>query len=163
MSQPHVIRLRGPWTCEPIAANRSAGQHASPETNLPVSGKADGPDWTKTLGANFRGRVRFTRPFNCPTNIGPDERVRLACDGADARATLTLNGDIVLELDGSLARSCDITDALKTHNVLVAEVELRPDGEEPHRPVDRHGLGGGILGDVRLEIGPRAVDGTSDH
>lgn len=161
MSQPHVIRLRGPWTCEPIAGS-STGEHSSAHAQT-VQAKADGPDWTKLLGPSFRGRVRFTRPFNCPTNIGPDERVRLACDGADARATVTLNGQLVLELDGSLARSCDITDALKTHNVLVAEVELRPDGEEPHRPADRHGLGGGILGDVRLEIGPRAVDGTSDH
>lgn len=162
MSQPHVIRLRGPWTCEAISGS-STGEHSLPEDTQSARAKADGPDWTSLLGASFRGRVRFTRPFNCPTNIGPDERVRLACDGADARATVTLNGQLVLELDGSLARSCDITDALKTHNVLVAEVELRPDGEEPHRPADRHGLGGGILGDVRLEIGPRAVDGTSDH
>jgi hypothetical protein len=160
MSQPHVIRLRGPWTCEPIAGS-SPGERASAGSAQPAGAKADGPDWTKLLGAKFRGRVRFTRPFNCPTNIGPDERVRLACDGADARATMALNGELVLELDGSLARSCDITDALKTHNVLVAEVELRPDAEEPHRPADRHGLGGGLLGDVRLEIGPRAIDAAS--
>src|SRR4051812_38453466 len=161
MAGPHVIRLRGPWTCEPIAGSPPGEQNSGQPTK--PAGKADGPDWTKILGPNFRGRVRFTRPFNCPTNIGPDERVRLACDGADARATVTLNGELVLELDGSLARSCDITDALKTHNTLVAEVELRPDAEEPHRPPDRHGLGGGLLGDVRLEIGPCAIDGTSDH
>jgi hypothetical protein len=161
MSQPHVIRLRGPWTCEPVAGSSPGEKNSGGPT--PPARKADGPDWTKLLGSDFRGRVRFTRPFNCPTNIGPDERVRLACDGADARATVTLNGDVVLELDGSLARSSDITDLLKTHNTLVAEVDLLPDGEEPHRPADRHGLGGGILGDVRLEIGPRAIDAASDH
>src|SRR6478672_8410250 len=128
MAQPHVIRLRGPWTCEPIA-DSSTGEHSSAEHAQAARNKADGPDWTTLLGASFRGRVRFTRPFNCPTNIGPDERVRLACDGADARATVTLNGELVLALDGSVARSCDITDALKTHNVLVAEVELCPDAE----------------------------------
>jgi hypothetical protein len=157
MSDPHVIRLRGPWTYEPLArAEDDAASHEDKPGALPPGGKRDGPDWTRSLGADFRGRVRFTRAFNCPTNLGPHERVRLACDGADASGTIALNGSVVLKLDGSVARSCDITEALRPHNTLVAEIDLLSDAQEQHRPAGRAGLGGGILGDVRLEIGPPA-------
>ena len=151
MSYPHVIRLRGPWTFEPLErwTSRSEGE---PTDELPPGGKSAWPDWTETLGAGFRGRVRFTRPFNRPTNLGPDERVCLACEGADARGTVWLNGQVVLELEGPQARRCDITGHLQPHNRLVAEIALG-DGQ-PGRPADRAGLGGGLLGEVRLEIGP---------
>ena len=129
MHEPHVIRLRGPWTYEPLE-HHAGKSPAAANSPLPDGGTGQAPDWTETLGAHFRGRVRFTRFFNCPTNLGADERVRLACDGADARGTVALNGRKILELDGSVARSCDITDALRPRNEIVAEIDLRLAAEE---------------------------------
>jgi beta-galactosidase/beta-glucuronidase len=158
MAEPHVIRLRGPWQYEPLERfqplnlkkrGRESFSEMTPvpfsvaTASLPPGGKTDVPsDWASTLGSDFRGRVRYTRPFNCPTNLDPGERVWLVCEGVAGSAELTLNGQPILTLAApNLSGSCDITDRLAPHNTLVVEVTARP-GDNV----------GGITGEVRLEI-----------
>ena len=95
MAEPHIIRLRGPWELEPLARFvAGVGDEFREETHyLPPGGKVSVPgDWGELLGPDFIGRVRYTRRFNCPTNLASDERVWLALDGVDSRADVALNG-----------------------------------------------------------------------
>ena len=86
MPGPHIIRLRGPWELQALArfVPLGGGKHREETHDLPAAGKVTVPgDWGELLGADFVGRARYTRRFNCPTNLGPDERVWLAspCSG----------------------------------------------------------------------------------
>ena len=154
----HVIRLRGPWDYEPLERLTLAadGTIAPANGQLPEPGRITMPsDWGRTLGVDFRGRVRYVRPFGRPTNLGPAERVWLACSGVDLRGVAWLNGQPLGPIDGyrAVARF-DVTERLGERNQLVVEVELPPltyQDEQKLRP-DRAGLPGGIIGEVRLEI-----------
>ena len=136
----HTIRLRGPWTCQPIASATDAP--------LPSGGTLAIPgDWSGLLGADFRGRARFTRHFNCPTGLDPGQRVWLVLDDAEGDLTVYLNGADLLPLSPSPtlpvsptspALRCDITAHLQPRN------ELTIDLHSPSAP--------GRLGLVRLEI-----------
>ncbi len=95
-------------------------------------------DWGALLGPNFRGRVRFTRKFNRPTNLGPNERVRLVFAGLAGTTSLQLNGELLELAEGG----AEIAARLAPSNVIVLEVELLP--EQP--------LPSGPFCDVRLEI-----------
>jgi hypothetical protein len=167
MSEPHVIRLRGPWQFEPVArfdrgegdspillgdhptdgARRKIGTvpvgFETSSSDLPAGGKTEIPgDWTAALGSGFFGRVRYTRPFNCPTNLDALERVWLVCEAVSGVGEFALNGKPILTMTGTdRPGSCDITSHLSLHNVLVVEVTAQPG--------DRVG---GITGEVRLEI-----------
>jgi beta-galactosidase/beta-glucuronidase len=157
MSQPHVIRLRGPWQFEPVARFVPVDHDTFREQTdgLPEGGKTQVPgDWTDALGAGFRGRVRYTRRFNCPTNLGSAEQVWLVCDAVDQAADFSLNGKLLFTMSGGEPGSCDITPHLQPHNELAVEVSLFPQGhaDRAARPPQRAGKGGGIIGEVRLEI-----------
>jgi hypothetical protein len=114
----HVIRLRGPWNCEPLV-----------------------------------GSVRYTRRFNCPTNLEPSEQVWLAFEGCARDAQIVLNDRRLGTLRGGLAtQRIEITSELLPHNVLAVELSPRPAklsddcGRRSSRP-------DGSFGEVRLEIG----------
>jgi hypothetical protein len=128
---PHVIRLRGPWECVPVAR--------------------DAPD--------AAAAVRCTRRFNAPTNLDSDERVWLVCDAVETRAAFALNDRRLGTIEGHRAQPrIDITDELRPTNVLAIEVELASGAPPPVAGYDEsHGLPGGI-GQVRLEIGRHAPD-----
>ena len=156
MPEPHIIRLRGPWEFEPLARFVGGGGQIREETfGLPPAGRVRAPcDWGGLLGQDFAGRVRYARPFNCPTNLAPEERVWLAIDGVDARADVALNGQPIGEAHGYQATACfDITAALEPHNLLTIEVCMPSESlkDETCRP-GRTGMGGGLIGEVRLEI-----------
>ncbi len=106
MSQPHVIRLRGPWDYEPLARVSVAADGARRETadNLPAAGRVHLPaDWGLTLGSEFRGRVRYLRRFGLPTNLEPSDCVSLVIDGVDYFGAAMLNGTRLGELLGYTA------------------------------------------------------------
>ncbi|HEY4309581.1 MAG TPA: hypothetical protein VGN12_09050 [Pirellulales bacterium] len=158
MSYPHVIRLRCPWECRPLVRYTIApdGAIVAQSDDLPAPARVNVPaDWEATLGAGFRGRVRYTRRFNRPTNLDPHDRVWLVIEGADALARYLLDETLLGELDGyALPAESDITPLLKPSNVLTVEVEL-PAGIDDARQVIRPGresLAGGLVGAVRLEI-----------
>ncbi len=130
----HAIRLRGPWQL--VAAD---DQPSAQRVQVPC-------DPGEILGPDVAGPVRLIRPFNTPTNLDPHERVHLVLEDLPCSASLTLNGaalpcptlaDAVgARIDAAGAR-IDITEHLALHNRL--EVTLL--------------MPGGVLGEVRLEIG----------
>ncbi len=157
MSLPHVIRLRGPWEIEPLARYRRGadGQYVRETHDLPAGGKGPVPgDWSDVLGGDFRGTVRYTRKFNCPTNLGADERVWLVMDGVDHRADVTFNGNPLCDLLGLEFARADMTEGFLAHNTLVIDVTLLPEDhpDAPPRHPGREGQPGGLIGEVRLEI-----------
>ena len=158
MPTPHIIRLRAPWQLQALVryVPLGSGEFQERTADLPPAEKAEVPgDWTELLGGDFLGRVRYTRAFNCPTNIAPNERVWLVCEGVDGGAEFSLNDMPIFTLAGAdRPGSCDVTSHLRPHNRLTVDVSLLPPGHAQHLPraAGRAGRGGGITGDVRLEI-----------
>lgn len=161
-SSYHVIRLRGPWQIEPLAryVGTGASGHNEETRDLPRGGKTQVPgDWAELLGADFCGRVRYTRRFNCPTNLEPSERVWLVLEGIDHEAVATLNRQPLGRLrGGECPHRLEITPVLLPHNLLSLEVCLSPEvfGDAQARG-ERAGRAGGLVGEVRLEIGRGAT------
>jgi len=158
MPEPHVIRLRGPWEYEPLErfVRLVDGPYCSETEGLPPAGKVQLPcDWSATLGHDFRGRVRFTRHFNCPTNLDAEERVWLAFDGVDYQAQVLLNDHKLGWVQGyERPRRVEITTKLQPHNLLLVEVSLPASVfRDPDARPGRAGAAGGLIGEVRLEIG----------
>ncbi len=112
-------------------------------------------DWSASLGAEFRGRVLYRRRFGCPTGLGRQDRVTLVVDAVDAFGSVALNGQQLGDVPpGAGSSSFLITDLLQRRNDLQIEVEL-PElerGVSLPRP-GRDKLPGGLIGEVRLEIG----------
>jgi beta-galactosidase/beta-glucuronidase len=139
-SEPHLIRLRGPWQYRVLEPHEATGRITMPA------------DWGATLGANFRGRVQYVRRFNRPTGLVPGQPVDLVFDGVDALAVVTLNDRPLLEIPpGGEPARIDIAGLLEERNTLVVEVSL-PDDEIVKRPAGREHSPGGLYGEVRLEI-----------
>jgi hypothetical protein len=155
----HVIRLRGPWEYEPLARVwiEAGGRRRESRESLPPPGRVQLPaDWGLTLGAEFRGRVRYTRRFGLPTNLEPDEEVWLVVEGVDYFGAVTLNdrslGDVTSYLGPPV--EFNVTPLLGERNILTLDVELpafESGAAPPVRPGREH-LPGGPIGEVRLEI-----------
>jgi beta-galactosidase/beta-glucuronidase len=128
----HVIRLHGPWEYEPLTG---VGEDVPPSGRLTIPA-----DWSETLGADFRGRVRYTRRFHRPTGLIEGQRVWLAVERVEATGAVSLNGQMLgpAAAKGGPFRF-DVTDLLARYNVLTI------DAESFDRP-------GGVTGFVRLEI-----------
>jgi hypothetical protein len=155
---PHVIHLRGPWQLEALARTllRADGLKEEEPASLPAPGRCRVPsDWAETLGADFCGRVRYTRNFGCPTGLEPLDRVDLTIERIDAFGRAWLNREPLGEIAfGRENVRFDVTALLKPRNVLTIEVEMpRTDGNSPPltRP-GREGQPGGLIGEVALEI-----------
>ncbi|HEX7447054.1 MAG TPA: hypothetical protein VF306_05890 [Pirellulales bacterium] len=138
MPYPHVIRLRGPWQYTPLAA--------CGDRRLPPPGRIELPaDWGATLGDDFRGRVRYERSFNSPTNLDPHERVWLVIDGADPRADVYLNRQSLGTVEGyALSAEWDISERIGPRNTLSLEIEQLDGGSQkqpfsPTQPGHRQG------------------------
>jgi hypothetical protein len=129
---PHRIRLRGPWTCQPL-------QHCPRSTaDLPPAFRIIMPGlWSDGPAPEFRGIACFSRRFGYPGRIDTSERVWLTLDGIVGHAAVALNGSPVGSLDGT--GEFDITGLLQPRNLLEATIESR------WSP-------GGILRDVALEV-----------
>ncbi len=157
MQEPYVIRLRGPWEFQPLerVVREVEGAYRSDSEDLPPGGRAQVPgDWGETLGAAFRGVVRYVRRFHRPTNLAPVDRVWLVFDAVDYQATVTLNDEPLGSLQGyQAAGRFDVTSLLRTYNHLQVDVCLPLDAyNDPHARPGRAGAPEGLIGEVRLEI-----------
>jgi hypothetical protein len=91
---PHIIRLRGPWQCEPLAFAGIAvdGSVIWTDTELPPPAVIELPgDWSAAIGRDFRGLARLTRRFGLPTGLSPSSRVWLTLEELAGTAAVTLN------------------------------------------------------------------------
>ncbi len=158
MSDTHVIRLRGPWEFEPLCwvLISADGTRRESVDGLPPAGRIHLPaDWGLILGADFRGRVRYTRRFGLPTNLEPHERVWLVCEGVDYFGELAVNDQFLGRVEGyERPAEFEVGPLLAERNTLALIVEL-PQYEisaaAPSRP-GRAELPGGAIGEIRLEI-----------
>lgn len=155
----HKIRLRGPWTCEPLAWTQLLpnGEMLDVARPLPAAGTLVLPaDWSSIVGVDFRGRVKFTRRFGRPTGLDAHTSVFLVVDAVDQRATIELNGERLGEKSADQPPwRREISERLLPGNKLVIVVEL-PATTESSPPLPRPGRSssdpGGLIGEVRLEI-----------
>jgi hypothetical protein len=76
----HRIRLRGPWLLEPTAATEMRAR----TVRVPVR-------WGELVECGAC-RVRLSRRFHCPTNLGPDDQVSLGVNKLPDEALVCLNG-----------------------------------------------------------------------
>lgn len=157
MSSPHAIRLRGPWQYEPLARTvlLPDGTTEPEPGELPPPGRIIIPsDWGETLGADFRGRVKFLRRFNRPTGLDPLHRVFIVIEQIDAFGCVSLNEASLGEIPAVASQTqFEITKLIQPHNILCIEVELprtSPESDLSHRRDQNQP--GGIIGEVRLEI-----------
>lgn len=136
----HRIHLKGPWEFQPQIWGGSES-----DRTVPPGGTVKFPAaWSDFLG-EFRGRARFIRPFNRPTNLESHERVDLVLDGVGGSAVVRLNQQpvgTVSETENS-ARF-EITSLLQLHNTLEICVDWMGNLAEP----------GGLWAPVALEIVP---------
>src|SRR5438045_7321055 len=131
---PHRIRLRGPWTCEPLFRFNPDGQRST--ADLPSAFRMTMPGRLP----DFRGGVRFIRPFGYPVRIDDFERVWLTFAGVEGAATVTLNDQPLGTFDTATGPAeFEITSLLRPRNLLSVAVE----SPEPN---------GGLWGEVALEI-----------
>ena len=155
---PHVIRLRGPWHYEPLSRTRRLADGSSEiiPGDLPAPGKTQVPsDWGEVLGADFRGRVRYSRRFNRPSGISQVRRIDLVVECVDAFGSVTLNEHPLGAIPTDLGEfRSEIGSLLRPYNLLVVEVEL-PECLDSSLPLPRAGrtdCPGGLIGEVRLEL-----------
>ena len=125
---PHRIRLRGPWDCELIDAERRTPRRVL----MPCR-------WADAGLAGIRGPARFSRKFGYPGKADPDlEHIWLICDGCTGCREIHLNGFRLAEsADESFA--FDVSRLLAARNQL--DVTIQGNGDEC-----------GLWGDVFLEI-----------
>ncbi len=155
---PHRIRLRGPWTVEPLArtAIRADGTSIDLGGILPSACRASIPsDWGDLFGADFRGRVRYSRRFHQPTGMAEIERIELVIQQVDAFGAVWLNGQSLGEIPlGFVEFRAEIKDCLQRYNLLEIQVEcpvwMNHEVAEPRGR--RIGRPGGLVGEVLLEI-----------
>jgi hypothetical protein len=153
----HTIRLRGPWSVEPLErfVLQPDGFYKPVDTGLPAGGRMTMPaDWSDLLGPDFLGRVSYRRAFNKPTGLESGERVWLVVEAARSQACVVWKGELIGFVNsGDAADRFDITERLEDHNTLEIYVD--------HPALDsmRSTIGdptqlppGGLVGEVRLEI-----------
>jgi hypothetical protein len=94
--------------------------------------------WDSTALADFRGAVRFVRPFGYPGRIDANERVWLTIADLRNQASVTLN-EAALGIVAALGGEFEITALLRPRNVVQLEIESR-------EPI------GGLWSEVALEV-----------
>lgn len=154
----HVIRLRGPWQLEPIERYLIGGDGQCVRSTdvLPPTTRATMPaDWSESLGRGFRGSVRYHRVFQWLTPLETGEQAYLVVEPPRSRGIVSLGGEVLGEVVwGGPPGRFHVTQRLRDRNRLEIVVE-HPVLDARRRPDDDDVLplpGGGLVGEVRLEI-----------
>lgn len=120
-SLTHRIRLRGPWEYAWLDGA------ADPESQEPQIVTMPVP-WQDLFGERS-GTALFQRRFNRPSNLEPEQRVRIVLSQPHGEVTLRLNGErIPVTVDADETFLGDVTDQLQDFNVL--EVQMTCDVSE---------------------------------
>jgi hypothetical protein len=113
VSEPHQIRLGGPWEVRFGNVGAMAGRMTIPGT-LRAGG------WP-----GYTGAVSFYRRFGRPTNLETGDRLRLAFTGVTGQAQIKLNGDALGTVTGN--GTIDVTHRLRERNELEVVVDAKND------------------------------------
>ena len=132
MSEPHRIRLRGPWEVTAIECTNGATLTNAIRMTIPCS-------WREGGWIGFQGRALHTRAFGKPTGLDGNHSVFLVIESATGSGWVRLNGQNIGEMQEQSMFECDITSLLKPRNLL--EIELAADHD-----------GGGVTGEPCIEI-----------
>ncbi|HEV3416226.1 MAG TPA: hypothetical protein VG056_05420 [Pirellulales bacterium] len=111
--------------------------------------------WPWECEAIAPDRVRYTRRFGLPTNLGSLQKVWVVVEGDERSGEIALNGEPLGRISGDSKRSeFDVTRLLAPRNVLVLEIELPPDepGAAPPERPRREPSPAAMIGEIRLEI-----------
>jgi beta-galactosidase/beta-glucuronidase len=162
MQDVHSIRLAGPWRLEPTGRFLPAdgGFPRLVAVDLPEAQTAKMPaDWSAVCGPGYSGQVRYTRRFHKPQGLQEGEVVWLVVEPARSRAEVWLNGQRLGELSVVDSRlRVDVTKLLVDFNELVIVVSHPAVDNSVDSPTSAvHDVPGrqpgGLVGEVRLEIG----------
>jgi hypothetical protein len=127
----HRIRLRGPWALEPT----DAGDMPERTVRLPLQ-------WAELVDFGAR-RVRLSRRFHRPTNLGPNDQVSVVVHDLPAGAQVGLNGTILeQQIPPPTKESVFGTPQLEPTNLLSVEFDVST----------RSAAGDGTWGEVALLI-----------
>jgi hypothetical protein len=111
----HRIRLRGPWLLEPTAATQMPAR----TVRLPLR-------WGELVEFGAR-RVRLSRRFHCPTNLGPNDQVSLGVNELPEGALVCLNGaSLGPQTCHAAGESVFPTARLEPNNLLTVEFDVGP-------------------------------------
>ncbi|HEX3148145.1 MAG TPA: hypothetical protein VHR66_08670 [Gemmataceae bacterium] len=125
MSEPHRIRLHGPWEIRPHEPGMAAGR-------MTIPAKLRDGGWP-----GYKGPISLIRRFGRPSNLGTNDIVRLAFASVAGAAEILLNGEKLGTMIA--AGQFDVTVRLKERNEI--EVVIQADDDQS-----------GITGEVALEI-----------
>jgi len=109
----HRIRLRGPWLLQPTAVPSTRPRRI----HLPAP-------WAELFEADVR-RVKLSRRFNRPTNLGPADRISVVVNDLPAGARASLNGITLTPQPQDAAQPAVFqTPHLEPHNLLTIEFDV---------------------------------------
>ncbi len=160
---PHRIRLRGPWTYEPVARTVvHPDGHIEPVPGpLPAPGQLKIPTtWRGTVLDGFRGRVCWRRNFHAPRSLESSEKLWLVFAGVDYFADVSLNGVALGRHEGYFDPfEFEVTALVAERNELVVDVDCPAEADVAHRRLIRGslethdpGFVAGIWQTVALEV-----------
>jgi hypothetical protein len=117
----HRIRLRGPWQLAPAAASEAQ----TTTVRLPAP-------WSELFDGDA-ARMRLSRRFHRPTNLGPTDQVSLVVRPLPLGARVSLNGTILdLQPDCGSDQAVFPAPRLELSNVLAVEFDaFRAVGDQP--------------------------------
>jgi hypothetical protein len=142
MTEPHRIRLRGPWEA-------AAVESLDRDKPLPQPVRMAVPcNWCNGGWPGFRGRAVHTRAFGNPRLQHADERVWLVVEPLTGSGEARLNGRVLGAVRSDAAFERDVTEMMDARNRLEIEIACANDS-------------GGVTGEVRLEV--RRSIGTGDQ
>ncbi|MFM7148649.1 MAG: hypothetical protein ACKO23_02285 [Gemmataceae bacterium] len=137
---PHRMRLRGPWSYQPLARDGGSLEPLPPPGRITMPAR-----WSDVGLRDFHGKVGFHRDFGYPGRIDDWERVWLTIASVAGRAMVRLNETELTSEPFEGDWQVDITRQLRPRNQLVIEVEGNASG--------------GLPGEVALEVRAQAYLG----
>ena len=124
----HTIRLKGPWEYRWLDQPSNALDEpvvAEGTIHAPVS-------WQECFGSRT-GRVSWSRRFQRPTNLDPDERVLLSLEGIRGIERVCLNdSDLQPVPFPNIEARYDLTNGLLATNLMQIETRQTADDDPNH-------------------------------
>jgi hypothetical protein len=131
----HRIRLRGPWILEPDARTDAGADTEIGTSTVTAARTVRLPAPREELVDGGARRVRLSRRFHCPTNLGPDDRISVVIHDLPVGADVCLNGSRLGRQSTNIAaESVFETSRLEPTNLLSVEFDPGTIPTTSHEP-----------------------------